>query len=180
MSAGFSPRGRDFAARAADVLFLNVTELDQVPALLADVSRHMARYDRTISVFTMGHVVCRPTRQDAEAYFHYFAEEMADTEGQDYYRRTRGVSVPGIGTAPIARPFEHRFTRGTGLRYAGGYPGAYPFVGSPDDIAQEMARMSATGLAGCTVAFVDYLREIPFFVQEVLPRLQRLGLRQSV
>jgi dimethylsulfone monooxygenase len=180
MSAGFSPRGRDFAARAADVLFLNVTELDQVPALLADVSRHMARHDRTISVFTMGHVVCRPTRQDAEAYFHYFAEEMADTEGQDYYRRTRGVSVPGIGTAPIARPFEHRFTRGTGLRYAGGYPGAYPFVGSPDDIAQEMAGMSATGLAGCTVAFVDYLREIPFFVQEVLPRLQRLGLRQSV
>src|SRR3984957_8166375 len=98
MSAGFSPRGRDFAARAADVLFLNVTELDQVPALLADVSRHMARYDRTISVFTMGHVVCRPTRRDAEAYFHYFAEEMADTEGQDYYRRTRGASVPGIGT----------------------------------------------------------------------------------
>jgi dimethylsulfone monooxygenase len=180
MSAGFSPRGRDFAARAADVLFLNVTELDQVPALLVDVSRHMARYDRTISVFTMGHVVCRPTRQDAEAYFHYFAEEMADTEGQDYYRRTRGVSVPGIGTAPTARPFEHRFTRGTGLRYAGGYPGAYPFVGSPDDIAQEMARMSATGLAGRTIAFVDYLREIPFFVQEVLPRLQRLGLRQSV
>jgi FMNH2-dependent dimethyl sulfone monooxygenase len=180
MSAGFSPRGRDFAARAADVLFLNVTELDQVPALLADVSRHIARYDRTISVFTMGHVVCRPTRQDAEAYFHYFAEEMADTEGQDYYRRTRGASVPGIGTAPIARPFENRFTRTTGLRYAGGYPGAYPFVGSPDDIAQEMARMSATGLAGCTVAFVDYLREIPFFVQEVLPRLERLGLRQSV
>jgi dimethylsulfone monooxygenase len=180
MSAGFSPRGRDFAARAADVLFLNVTELDQVPALLADVSRHMARYDRTISVFTMGHVVCRPTRQDAEAYFHYFAEEMADTEGQDYYRRTRGASVPGIGTAPIARPFENRFTRSTGLRYAGGYPGAYPFVGSPDDIAQEIARMSATGLAGCTVAFVDHLREIPFFVQEVLPRLERLGLRQSV
>jgi alkanesulfonate monooxygenase SsuD/methylene tetrahydromethanopterin reductase-like flavin-dependent oxidoreductase (luciferase family) len=30
MSAGFSPKGRDFAAQAADVLFLNVTELDQV------------------------------------------------------------------------------------------------------------------------------------------------------
>jgi hypothetical protein len=41
-----------------------------------------------------------------------------------------------------------------------------------------MAAMSATGLAGCTVAFVDYLREIPYFVQEVLPRLERLGVRQ--
>lgn len=194
MSAGFSPRGRDFAARAADVLFLNVTELDQVPALLDDVTKHMARYDRTISVYTMGHVVCRPTRQEAEDYFHYFAEEMADAEGQAYYRQNRGTTVsgtdgsgtdgpgidgPGAG-APIARPFQNRFTRNSHKRYEGGYPGAYPFVGSPDDIAAEMSRMSATGLAGCTVAFVDYLREIPFFVQEVLPRLERLGLRQKL
>jgi alkanesulfonate monooxygenase SsuD/methylene tetrahydromethanopterin reductase-like flavin-dependent oxidoreductase (luciferase family) len=178
MSAGFSPSGRDFAARAADVLFLNVTELDQVPVLLADVAEHMARYRRTISVFTMGHVVCRPTRREAEDYFHYFAEEMADTEGQEYYRQTRGATV--AGAVPIARPFENRFTRSGGGRYAGGYPGAYPFVGSADDIAEEMGRMSATGLAGCTVAFVDYLNEIPFFVQEVLPRLERLGLRERV
>jgi FMNH2-dependent dimethyl sulfone monooxygenase len=176
MSAGFSPRGRDFAARAADVLFLNVTELDQVPALLADVAQHMAAYSRRIDVFTMGHVVCRPTRQEAEAFFHYFAEEMADTEGQAYYRQNRGATVPGAG-GPIARPFENRFTRGGTQQFAGGYPGAYPFVGSPDDVAEEMGRMSATGLAGCTVAFVDYLQEIPFFVQEVLPRLERLGLR---
>ena len=177
MSAGFSPKGRDFAARAADVLFLNVTELDQVPALLADVAAYMVRYQRAIAVFTMGHVVCRPTRRDAEDYFYYFAEEMADTDGQDYYRRMRGTTVPGAA-APIVRPMENRFTRAGGGRYAGGYPGAYPFVGSPDDVAEEMARMSATGLAGCTVAFVDYLKEIPFFVQEVLPRLERLGLRQ--
>ncbi len=176
MSAGFSPAGRDFAARAADVLFLNVTELDQVAPLLADVDQHMARHGRTIRVFTMAHVVCRPTRREAEEYFHYFAEVMADTDGQDYYRQMRGTTVPGAA-APIARPFENRFTRASGLRYAGGYPGAYPFVGSPDDIAEEMARMSASGLAGCTVAFVDYLKEIPFFVQEVLPRLARLGLR---
>jgi len=173
MSAGFSPRGRDFAARAADALFLNVTDLDQVPALLADVHDHMARHDRTISVFTMGHVVCRPTRREAEDFFHYFAEDMADTDGQDYYRRTRGTA-----TQNVARPFETRFTRDSGKRFAGAYPGSYPFVGTPDDVAAEMARMSATGLAGCTVAFVDYLKEIPYFVQEVLPRLEALGLRQ--
>ena len=178
MSAGFSPRGRDFAAQAADFLFLNVTELHQVPALLADVAQHMARYRRSIAVFTMGHVVCRPTRREAEAFFEYFAEQMADADGQAYYRRNRGVTVPD-GTARMARPFENRFTRAGGKHYAGAYPGAYPFVGSPDDVAEEMARMSATGLAGVTVAFVDYLKEIPYFVQEVLPRLERLGLREK-
>ncbi len=35
--------------------------------------------------------------------------------------------------------------------------------------------MSATDLAGCTVAFVDDLDEIPYFVREVLSRLQQLG-----
>ena len=178
MSAGFSPRGRDFAARCADVLFLNVTELDQVPAVLADVNAHMARHRRKISVYTMGHVVCRPTRKEAEDYFHYFAEDMADTEGQQYYRGHRGASVSAEGETRIARPFENRFTRQGKYRYDGAYPGVYPFVGTPDDIAAEMARMCATGLAGCTVAFVDYLKEIPYFVQEVLPRLERLGLRK--
>jgi dimethylsulfone monooxygenase len=177
MSAGFSPRGRDFAAQAADFLFLNVTELDQVPALLANVAGHAVRYGRAIRVFTMGHVVCRPTRAEAEAYYQYFAEEMADTEGQAYYRRNRGTTVAD-GSGRVARPFENRFTRAdTGKRYAGAYPGSYPFVGSPDDVAEEMGRMSATGLAGCTIAFVDYLKEIPYFVQEVLPRLERLGVR---
>ncbi|HUB48166.1 MAG TPA: LLM class flavin-dependent oxidoreductase [Acetobacteraceae bacterium] len=179
MSAGFSPRGRDFATRAADALFLNVTEQDQVPPLLANVAEHAGRHGRSIPVFTMGHVVCRPTRREAEAYFEYFAEQMADVDGQAYYRANRGTTVAD-GVGRVARPLENRFTRQGGKRYDGGYPGAYPFVGSPDDVAAEMAAMSAAGLAGCTVAFVDYLKEIPFFVQEVLPRLERLGVREAM
>ncbi len=179
MSAGFSPKGRDFAAQACDVLFTNMTDLTQAPALIADIHAHTARYGRSVSVYTMAHVVCRATRREAEDFYHYFAEEMADTEGQDYYWRQRGATA-GAGNAVLARPVETRFMRDTGKRFAGAYPGAYPLVGSPDEIAEEMARMSAAGLAGTSVAFLDYLKEIPFFVQEVLPRLERLGLRGPV
>jgi dimethylsulfone monooxygenase len=178
MSAGFSPKGRDFAAQAADVLFTTMTELDQAPAMLASIDAHVARYGRRVSVFTMAHVVCRPTRAEAEDFYHYFAEEMADADGQDYYRRTRGVTVKDEAGRAINRPFETRFTRATGKRFAGAYPGAYPLVGTPGDIAAEMARMSEAGLAGTSVAFLDYLKEIPYFVQEVLPRLERMGLRR--
>jgi dimethylsulfone monooxygenase len=52
-------------------------------------------------------------------------------------------------------------------------------VGTPDDIVADMAQMSEMGLTGTSVAFLDYLKEIPYFVQEVLPRLERLGLRQA-
>jgi len=80
----------------------------------------------------------------------------------------------------VARPFESRFTRTTGKSFFGAYPGTYPFVGTPDDVASEMARMSAAGLAGTSVAFLDYLEEIPYFVQEVMPRLEALGLRRPM
>ena len=179
MSAGFSPKGRDFAAQAADILFTNMTDLDQAPALLANIQEHAARFGRQkLPLFTMSHIVCRSTRDEADAFYHYFAEEMADDAGQDFYWRNRGATVKDSGGKALERPRENRFMRATGRRYAGAYPGVYPLVGTPDDIAEEMVRMSAAGLAGTSVAFLDYLKEIPFFVQEVLPRLERAGLRQ--
>jgi alkanesulfonate monooxygenase SsuD/methylene tetrahydromethanopterin reductase-like flavin-dependent oxidoreductase (luciferase family) len=179
MSAGFSPKGRDFAAQAADALFTTMTDLEQAPAFLADVAAHMARYDRSVPVYVMGHVVCRPTRAEADDFYHYFAEEHADADGQAYYRRQRGTKV-GVGAATAGRPLENRFMRQSGKRYDGAYPGTFPMVGTPDDVAADMARMAAAGLAGCSVAFLDYLKEIPYFVAEVVPRLERMGLRAPV
>jgi alkanesulfonate monooxygenase SsuD/methylene tetrahydromethanopterin reductase-like flavin-dependent oxidoreductase (luciferase family) len=179
MSAGFSPKGRDFAAQSADVLFTTMSELDQAPALLANISTHVARYDRRVDIYTMSHVVCRRTRREADEFYHYFAEEMADAEGQAYYRRQRGPVVKDAAGNEIRRPRVNRFMRASGKRYDGAYPGAFPLVGTPDDIAADMEQMCEMGLSGTSVAFLDYLKEIPFFVQEVLPRLQRLGLRHA-
>jgi alkanesulfonate monooxygenase SsuD/methylene tetrahydromethanopterin reductase-like flavin-dependent oxidoreductase (luciferase family) len=51
-------------------------------------------------------------------------------------------------------------------------------VGDPDDVVDEMSEMSAAGLAGASICFLNYLKDMPYFVQEVLPRLQRIGLRE--
>ena len=180
MSAGFSPKGRDFAATAADALFINMTEIDQAPGLMAGVKALTERHGRPLSVYTMSHVVCRPTRAEAEDFFYYFAEEHADIDGQAYYRRQRGAKAGTSTGEQVARPFVNRLQRATGKKFDGGYPGAFPLVGTPDDVAQELAQISAAGLAGTSVAFLDYLKEIPYFVAEVLPRLERMGLREPV
>jgi alkanesulfonate monooxygenase SsuD/methylene tetrahydromethanopterin reductase-like flavin-dependent oxidoreductase (luciferase family) len=104
---------------------------------------------------------------------------MADAEGQGYYRRQRGPVVKDAAGNEIRRPLLNRFMRASGKRYDGAYPGTFPLVGTPDDIVSDMQQMSIMGLAGTSVAFLDYLKEIPFFVQEVLPRLARLGLRRE-
>jgi hypothetical protein len=36
------------------------------------------------------------------------------------------------------------------------------------------------GLDGLALNFVDYLQELPYFAAEVLPRLERLGLRAAI
>jgi len=155
MSAGFSPKGRDFAAQVADVLFTTMSELDQAPDLLADIRSHVAQYQRSVDIYTMSHVVCRPSRREAEDFYHYFAEEMADADGQAYYRRQRGPVVKDAAGKEIRRPLINRFMRASGERYDGAYPGAFPLIGTPDDIVADMTQMSELGLAGTSVAFLD-------------------------
>ncbi len=58
------------------------------------------------------------------------------------------------------------------LNIAGGCCG-----NTPDHIAAELARISAAGFDGTTVTFVNYTAELPYFAEEVLPRLERAGLR---
>jgi alkanesulfonate monooxygenase SsuD/methylene tetrahydromethanopterin reductase-like flavin-dependent oxidoreductase (luciferase family) len=61
--------------------------------------------------------------------------------------------------------------------YPGLFPSMYPIVGSPDDIVEQIGRLVELGVAGSTLVFLNYLDELPYFVAEVLPRLQRVGLR---
>jgi dimethylsulfone monooxygenase len=55
--------------------------------------------------------------------------------------------------------------------------GGVRLVGTPDAIAQDVAALSQAGIAGIALSFVHYIEELPYFCDEVLPRLARLGLR---
>jgi alkanesulfonate monooxygenase SsuD/methylene tetrahydromethanopterin reductase-like flavin-dependent oxidoreductase (luciferase family) len=50
--------------------------------------------------------------------------------------------------------------------------------GPPDKVADELALLSRAGMRGAAVSFVNFLDELPYFRDEVLPRLERLGLRE--
>ena len=49
----------------------------------------------------------------------------------------------------------------------------------PDTVAHELNQLVAAGLTGIAVSFVNYTRELPYFCDEVLPRLVKMGLRQK-
>ena len=88
----------------------------------------------------------------------------------------------GADSASVRRPDTNPgvFGRKRGAVCPGVFPGYYIVVGDPDDVAEEMIDMSRAGLAGASICFIDYLDAMPYFIQEVLPRLERAGLREPV
>jgi alkanesulfonate monooxygenase SsuD/methylene tetrahydromethanopterin reductase-like flavin-dependent oxidoreductase (luciferase family) len=170
MNAGSSAEGRDFAARKSDILFTSVLEPEQAVSEIAAHKALAQSHGRTAQVMTGSYVVCRPTRQEALDYHHYYAEEMADHEGVE-----RLMSALRMN----AQSFPPELYNELKIRFAAGH-GGYPLVGSPDDVADGIERIARAGFFGVTLGFVNALLEFPFFRDEVLPRLVARGLRAPI
>jgi alkanesulfonate monooxygenase SsuD/methylene tetrahydromethanopterin reductase-like flavin-dependent oxidoreductase (luciferase family) len=56
----------------------------------------------------------------------------------------------------------------------------FPLVGDPDRVAAMLATLSEAGFDGVGLSFVNYLDELPYFRDEVLARLERMGLRENI
>ena len=177
----FDPSGTDrqFAAQAADMLFTSSPDLEQTAGIVGTVKDDAAALGRETDVYIQTQIICKPTRREAEEFYHYFAEEHADRDALEYFRRQRGVA-PSRGTKPGELPYAkpNRFTMGTNKAYAGLFPGITPLLGSPDDVVGHMQQLNAKGVSGSALVFLNYLDEMPYFVQEVLPRMEKAGLRQ--
>jgi len=180
MSAGASGTGRQFAAQAADIHFTSIPDLDRAPEIVKSVKNDAAEFGHDTEVYMLTQIVCRPSRTDAEDFYHYYAEEHADHEALDYFRRQRMKTLSKGATGhelPYTRTQMTRFTQSTGKSYSGMFPGIYPLVGTADDIVSEMIKLKTTGISGSALVFLNYLQEMPYFVDEVLPRMERAGLR---
>lgn len=168
MNAAGSQQGREFAVRNADFLFCISVDLEQSKAEVGEIKRKSSGLGRDTGAFTLSHVVCRPTQKEAEEYYRWYADDNADWAAVDNLMTLQGLH---------AQSFPKEALETMRARFAAGH-GTYPLVGDPDTIADEMERITAAGFAGTTLSFVDYVKEFPFFRDEVIPRLERKGLRQ--
>jgi alkanesulfonate monooxygenase SsuD/methylene tetrahydromethanopterin reductase-like flavin-dependent oxidoreductase (luciferase family) len=168
LNAGSSKQGREFAARNADFAFTIVGGPEDGAEIVKQVTNQArSEFDRKMGVFTLGHCVVRPTHAEAVDFRNYYAEEMADWDAVDNLMALQGVHAQSF-TPEMLLMFRDRFAAGHGT---------VPIIGSPDEVADEIARYHAAGFAGMTVAFLDYAGELPYFAQEVLPRLEAKGVR---
>ena len=173
MNAGSSKAGQGFALRNCDAFFTATgasrASLDGAAKRVQEVKAEARSFGKEIEVYTIGQVICRPTQQQAEDYHHHANVENADWGAIERMLALRGITPQNTSAEDYAA--KRKF-------FASHSIGGYPFVGTPDRIAEELAAISRSGVRGIALSFVNYLDELPYFRDEVLPRLARLGVRE--
>jgi alkanesulfonate monooxygenase SsuD/methylene tetrahydromethanopterin reductase-like flavin-dependent oxidoreductase (luciferase family) len=175
MNAGSSATGQAFALRNCDAFFTanaaSRLSLDAAIAKVDEIKAQARQHGREIEVFTVGQVVCRPTQKEAEEYYRHAVIDNADWGAIDRMLALKDITPYAM---PMAEYEQKRHY------FAANAIGGYAYVGTPDRVAEELANTSRAGMRGIAVSFVNYLNEFPYFRDEVLPRLLRLGVREPV
>ena len=172
MNAGASEDGKAFAIRNCDAWFTQAKR-ESVEANQENVRKIKAdarALGRELDIYTVGVVTCRATMQEAQDYYRYASDECADWSAVDSIMAMKGLTPESMGR----EAYETRRRQ-----YANGM-GGVPIIGDPDYVANELAKLAEAGLRGIAISMVNYARELPFFAQEVLPRLAARGLRMPM
>jgi alkanesulfonate monooxygenase SsuD/methylene tetrahydromethanopterin reductase-like flavin-dependent oxidoreductase (luciferase family) len=169
MNAGASPVGRAFAVRNCDAFFMQASRVsvEETAQRVAAVKAEAAAHGRDVRVFTVGVIACRPTRKQAEAYHHHAVVEQADWSAVDNLLAIRNVRADQMSAEEFQRQRMHFAHGNSGL----------PIIGDPDQVAGELIALAEAGLTGIAVSLVNFAEELPYLRAEVLPRLERAGLR---
>jgi alkanesulfonate monooxygenase SsuD/methylene tetrahydromethanopterin reductase-like flavin-dependent oxidoreductase (luciferase family) len=171
MNAGASATGQSFAIRNCDAFFVRPSRvsLDETAQRVAGVKQAARALGREIGVYTVGVITCKPTEKEARDYYQHWSVDLADWTAVDGILAIKNITPQ---TVPME---EFNLKR---RQYTEGM-GGLSIVGDPDQVARQLADLSAAGLTGIAVSGVNYLAELPFLAAEVLPRLQRLGVREA-
>jgi len=174
MNAGSSGPGQAFALRNCDAYFTATStsrgSVDATAKMVQEVKAEATAFGREIEVFTVGQVVCRSTQKEAEDYYRHAIIDNADWGAVDGMLAIKNITPEIVGAEEFKKKREYFASRAIG---------GYPYVGTPDLIAEEMAALSRAGIKGIAFSFVNYLDELPYFRDEVLPRLAKLGVRAT-
>ena len=164
LNAGMSPRGQRFACEYADCCF--VTSKIEKSEIQSYKEMAREKFGREIGIWMSIPMTQRRTRQEAEEAVDYYAVQHEDT-----------AAVDGIyaGAVSDTRTLKNEATRFSRRLFA---LGGDPVLGSATDIADQLEALSDKGVDGILISWADFDDGMMRFTEEVLPLLEKRGLRE--
>ena len=170
LNAGRSPRGREFAAKNCDIAFVSAHN-PQLAAIKKQVEDYRTeartKFGKEIQVWMSAYVVLRDTMEEANAYAYDYIVTHGDDAAVQTLMKHNAIDTKSMPPEAVEK-----------LAYTlkAGFAG-YPLVGDAEHIAGLFAGLSEAGVDGFLLTWLDYEGGLDRFGREVLPRLEKAGLR---
>lgn len=166
VSAGLSGEGMAFAAKHSDYQFVGIRGED-----VARMRAAAAEQGRAVKVVTSMMLLHGETDAAAEKEFAAIRDDL-DTEALENliasFERDNRDSYKDR-TSYLRQPNTVGFGSG------------FPVIGAPDTMAEKLCQLIVeSGIDGIQFTFVDFVKDLKFFGQVVLPKLKTLLARHDI
>jgi len=197
--AGNSERGREFAAKHAESIYINTPTIEATKAIVADIRRRAERYGRDpsrILFYPKLTPIMARTETEAQSKYEDYLRYSSAEGVLALFGAWSGIDFAKAGPEKL-REFVRKFdTRGTMARIESEDPekrwttqelanfcafGTSSLqIGTPERIADEIELyVRETGVDGFSIGQIVQPGTIRDFVDLVVPELQRRGLVQK-
>lgn len=172
VSASASKAGFEYAAKHSDIVFTSSRSgapyekaMSSVPQITAEIRAEYAKLGRKGKTIIFPMVICKPTHAEAIDYANVIAAVPDLGSIANYDNRHKGGDAHGW---PEHVPAD---------RVLGGH---VQIIGGPEEVADQLEGLHRAGIDGVQIGFYDYEPELAFFIEAVIPILERRGLRKAV
>jgi FMNH2-dependent dimethyl sulfone monooxygenase len=169
VNAASSPAGIDYATSFSDLIFVTSpagaepkAACEALPAHTARIRQAAAEKRRQVRIMINPHVICRDSEAEAKAQYRRILE-AADPVALDNFVAT----FMGGDQASWRGHSKSNWAVG----------GNVHLVGTPEQIVDWFLRLKRAGCDGVQINFFDFLPELAFFGERVLPLMRQAGLR---
>ncbi len=171
MNAGSSITGQAFSARNCDMNFVMLRQKSDAAdrAQIANLKRMALDNGRQSQCWIHAYVVCRDTEQEACDVLNRYVQENGDWDTASRMIEMFGAES-GTLDAEVLNAFKFHFIAGHG---------GYPLVGTAEQIVTQIDRLSALGVDGMLLSWLDYLGEGRQWIDDVLPLMEQAGQRAT-
>jgi FMNH2-dependent dimethyl sulfone monooxygenase len=170
MSAGASPRGREFAAKYADVAFTNLEEhnLEYMKGRVEQYKKYAREeFGRDIKVWMNAYIFQADSEKDAQDYWDYCVLEKGDYVAADNLIDTMGINSLSI-PEPILKTLKEHFMAGWG---------GFPIIGTKEQVVDALQLIADAGFDGTLLSWPKYIEGMKEFQEVTYPLVKQAGLR---
>jgi FMNH2-dependent dimethyl sulfone monooxygenase len=169
MQAGYSEAAKKLTAKYCDLYFINAPTIEFAKPLVEDMKERSGKLGRSVVCATHCYVLCRSTEAEARSV-HQRILALADQEAMKDFMRKLAPTQAVTGTALAGIPMESLVF---GIS-------AHPLIGTAKQVAEGIKNLYDIGMGAILCVFLNYLEDLAEFGREVLPLLEKIGVRKVV